>query len=161
MTRSPKGRSPRRRVYSRTVFRERKFSFSLPVLAAFFFAGVSLTLYVMERGLRLPGLVSPPAVLLTLAIVSILFSAALRALFPVYAGPQGLRATDGVGRYQEVLWDDMRTVSNWPGFIHVAHGRLFAALMLPLFLEDSAGFREYVLTHAPEGNPLRAYLARR
>ena len=82
----------------------------------------------------------------------------LWALFPVYVGPAGLRATDGIGRYHDVRWEEIEGVSSICGFLWVRHGRLGKALTVPKFLEDARGFREAVAQHAPEGNPLRAAL---
>lgn len=130
-------------------------------MAVFFFIVVAAALYATERSLRMPFVESLPLGALFLLAISVLISAAFRALWPVYVGPEGVRAPDGVGRYQEAPWATMRTVTTWPGFLIVRHGGFGTGLCVPLFLDDAALFRSYILEHAPEDNPLRVYFESR
>lgn len=79
--------------------------------------------------------------------------------FPVFTGPDGLRATDGIGRYQNVRWEEIQKVSTFLGFLWIRHGKWGKALCLPIFLRDWPAFQKDVLLHAPDENPLRNYLA--
>ena len=143
------------------MFRERTFRFNGVILATFMSVAALLGMRVLVGVRNLDGL-GPYNPRLDTILVAVLVACcfALRFLFVVQVGPDGLRTTDGVGRYHEVPWDAMRRVRNILGFLWVPHGTLGSALCFPIFLDHSAAFRDYVVAHAPEGNPLRAYLMR-
>lgn len=143
------------------MFRERKFRFNVWALGIVFttlLVGTTLLLNPPDRWLWV---VRRDALhLISLAALIWLFCGVLWALFPVFAGPDGLRATDGLGRFHDVPWDDITRVTSVSDFYWIRHGKWGKALCFPKFLEDKKGFREYVVQHAPEGNPLREYLQR-
>lgn len=144
------------------VFRERTFRFNLVVVAAVMALACWLGVRLGTRSFVRPSLFfSSWPTDLGMLVATVVLCAVLRWLFVVQVGPDGLRTTDGVGRYHEVRWDAMRRVTNVTGFLWIPHGKLGKALMFPLFLERSAEFRDYVMAHAPAGNPLRTYLERR
>lgn len=144
------------------MFRERTYRFSWGVLAAFMLVAVLLGVRVLVGVRNLNGLGRYNGTVDTGGVVAlVLMCLALRYLCVVHVGPDGLRTTDGVGRYHDVRWEAMRRVRNVLGFLWVPHGKPGSALCFPIFLDDAAGFREYVLAHAPEDNPLRIYFAAR
>ncbi len=141
------------------MFRERKFRFNVWVLGA----AVTVAILLISKLLTLTGRwhsdIWSDAFFAVLTLAAVWLATGLMwAFVPTYVGPAGLRATDGVGRYHDVRWEEIEGVSSVCGFLWVRHGRLGKALTVPKFLEDKAGFREAVALYAPEGNPLRAAL---
>ena len=94
-------------------------------------------------------------------VAVILFCVVYRVIYAVHVGPDGISTLDGFGRRHDVRWDAMRRTGSFLGFLHVPHREAGTAIWIPLFLDDAVEFREYVIAHAPEGNPLRTYLAAR
>ncbi len=144
------------------MFREHTFRFSWPVLAAFMAAAVVVgdRVFFAIKRMPQPSLADWGFDALQIGLV-VLFCVLVRRLFVVQVGVNGVRSTAGIGRYHDVRWDAMRSVRTVTGFLWIPYGKPGAALMFPLFLDRSAEFRNYVLAHAPAGNPLRAYLAAR
>lgn len=141
-------------------FRERKFRFSVISLGAVSTAVVVILSEVFSpRSVRLFSLPEYAVGYVSILAGMWFFFFVLRHLYPTYAGPDGLRSYDGIGRYIDVPWNDIQKVSAIVGYLWIRHGKLGRALCVPKFLEDWNGFRGYVLDHAPEGNPLRSYLA--
>ena len=141
------------------MFRERKFRFNLWTLMPVFTVGVAVGIEVLLlMGHRNAHLWRYPLAMVGTLAASGLFCGIIWTLFPVHAGTEGLRGTDGVGRFHDVRWNEMTKVSSLFGFYWVRHGKLGKSLCFPKFLEEKRGFRDYVLQHAPEDNPLREYL---
>ena len=145
-----------------SVFRERTDRLNLwvllPIMVAAVFLGVRILLLVRDPKLLVIS-ANPLDAAATVAIL--LFCVAYRWLYAVHVGPDGVSTLDGFGRRHDVRWDAMRRAIPFLGFLLVPHGKTGTALWVPLFLDDAAGFRESVIAHAPEGNPIRVYLAAR
>lgn len=77
-----------------------------------------------------------------------------RKIWPVHAGPHGLRTYDGIGIYSDLPWDEVAAVTAAAGYywIRTQSGR---TLCVPTYLEQMTEFKAYVHRHAPEDNPLR------
>ena len=72
--------------------------------------------------------------------------------------PDGIRSTDGLGRYHTVRWEEIRSVRIFCGFYHVQQGKFGKALMFPVFLARQKEFRADMISRTPEENPLRQFL---
>ena len=141
------------------MFRERTYRSNFVVVSLAVTVVLLVMLPFMPGGLgylvRLPGYL--PGVLEIIAGVWVFFYFVCR-LCTMAVGPLGVRGYNGIGMYYDVPWSAMQSVSAiWP-YILVRHGKWGSAVCIPLFLTDQKGFRDYVLQHAPEGNPLRKYL---
>ena len=79
-------------------------------------------------------------------------------VFVVKLLPEGIRSTDGLGRYHMVRWEDIRSVRNICGFYYIQHGKIGAALMFPMFLWKARECRQDVILRTPPENPFRQFL---
>jgi hypothetical protein len=87
-----------------------------------------------------------------------LFVAFCWQFFVVKLLPDGIRSTDGLGRYHTVRWEGIRSVRIFCGFYHVQQGKFGKALMFPVFLVRPNEFRADVISRTSEENPLRQFL---
>ena len=144
------------------MFRERTFRINL-LPFALFLVGVALLVIEVPRVAtwRQEPLTLFGSYEWTMLGSMALLATGIWAAFPQHAGPDGLRGTDGVGRYHDVRWEEIGRVSSILGFLWVRHGKKGKALMMPKFMADGFGFREYVRRNAPDGNPLKSYLLAR
>lgn len=83
--------------------------------------------------------------------------------FKVRVYTYGLKGHDSVGRGCEIKWAEIETVPPFvlrPGlkFLRVSGAAGSRVLWLPLFLTHFDLFKELVVQHAPQGNPLASYL---
>lgn len=77
-----------------------------------------------------------------------------RKIWPVHAGPEGVRTYDGLGIYSDLRWEDIAGVNKALGYywINTSSGK---TLTVPTYLEEMQEFRAYVRRYAPDDNPLR------
>lgn len=80
------------------------------------------------------------------------------AVFVVRVADEGIRTTDGIGRFHSVKWENMRSVRTICGFYHVKHGKVGTALMFPVFLANPREFRADVIARTPPEIALRQFV---
>ncbi|RYG47777.1 hypothetical protein EON79_06410 [bacterium] len=146
------------------MFRERTYRIDLVLYGL---ASTILCVLILE-GLRvgagmeeLPHVWESRLIALIILVGTWGMCAIVRAVLPVFTGPDGIRAPDGLGRFHDVRWEEITKVSSIVGFLWVRHGKWGKALCFPMFLNDWSGFRGEVMRYASEDNPLRNYLFRR
>ncbi|RYG35815.1 hypothetical protein EON81_11625 [bacterium] len=144
------------------MFRERTYRMNVVLLGLAMTVGCVVVFEVLRMWLEeLPHVWESRSIATFLIVGLWIMGAAMWAMFPTFTGRDGLRGTDGIGRFHEVRWEDIQKVSSISGFLWIRHGKPGKALCLPMFLNDWRGFRDDILLHAPEDNPLRAYVMRR
>jgi hypothetical protein len=125
-----------------------------------FFSGIVALLTFFSTQIRRPS-ISNQAIYVMLLLNLFLFSGLtlfIWAIFVVRVTDQGIRTTDGIGRFHSVRWENMQSVRNICGFYHVKHGKTGTALMFPVFLTNSREFRADVIARTPPENALRQFL---
>jgi hypothetical protein len=77
----------------------------------------------------------------------------------IIVGPRGVGCLTILGICHEVVWDDIlsvKTNGTWLEAKSLSRPKL--RLLIPLFLDDQAGFYAYVSETAPPENPLRVWI---
>lgn len=90
----------------------------------------------------------------SLVVLGTIMFLGARKVWPVHAGPNGLKTYDGLGIYSDLPWTHILSATSACGYywIRTTTGK---TLCVPTYLEEMAEFKAYVHRHAPIDNPLR------
>lgn len=91
------------------------------------------------------------------AVFGILAFVIARKIWPVYAGSDGVRSYTALGRYVDVPWEEMKSVSKEVGYYWILTNK-GQRVSVPTWLEQQVEFNQYVVSHAPVNCPLRQRL---
>ena len=92
-----------------------------------------------------------------IAILGTIILLAARKVWPVHAGPGGLKTYDALGIYSEVPWAEILSANSAFGYYWITTSK-GKHLCVPTYLEAKEDFKAYVHRHAPVDNPLRVAL---